>query len=103
GYNAGHVGGGGTELRFDVPSALRRNEIFVGYYVQVSPQWQGHSSAINKMVYLHDNDTGGFAAMWYEMFGSGASALGLYVVNQSGGSPPGFHENVAPVNFTRGV
>ena len=44
-----------------------------------------------------------FSAMWYEMFGSGASALDLYVVNQSGTAPAGIHENVAPVVFTRGV
>jgi hypothetical protein len=102
GYLAGHVGGGGTELRYDIPSALLSNEIFVGYYVQVNSLWQGHSSAINKMVYL-DDDAVGFSAMWYEMFGSGSSPLGLYVVNQSGFTPAGFHENVTPVTFTRGV
>jgi hypothetical protein len=53
------------------------------------------------MVYLHDGG-GSFSAMWYEMFGSGSSPLGLYVVNQSGGSPGGMHENVNPINFVRG-
>jgi hypothetical protein len=76
--------------------------MFVGYYVQVNSAWQGHNSGINKMVYLDDGGST-FSAMWYEMFGSGASPLGLYVVNQSGGSPAGIHENVTPVNFTRGV
>ena len=102
GYNAGHVGGGGTELEYDIPSALRPREMFVGYYVQVSSNWQGHSSAINKMVYLDDGGSS-FSAMWYEMFGSGSSPLSLYVVNQSGGSPSGIHENGTAVNFTRGV
>src|SRR6185436_9926161 len=100
-YLAGHVGGGGTELRYDIALQDRRNEVYVAYYVQVNPQWQGHSSAINKMVYLHDGGTG-FAAMWYEMFGSGSNPLGLYVVNQSGSGPAGMHENVSAVNFTRG-
>ena len=100
-YPAGHTGGGGTELRYDIATADRRNEIYVAYYVQVNPQWQGHSSAINKMVYLHDGGTQ-FAAMWYEMFGSGSNPLGLYVVNQSGSGPAGIHENPGTVNFTRG-
>jgi hypothetical protein len=102
GFNAGHVGGGGTELRYDIPAAQRANEVFVGYYVKVNPQWQGHGSAINKMVYLHDGGSS-FSAMWYEMFGSGSDPLGLYVVNQSGGSPAGMHENVNAVNFQRGA
>ena len=102
GFNAGHVGGGGTELEYDIPSALQPREMFVGYYVQVSSNWQGHNSAINKMVYLDDGGSS-FSAMWYEMFGSGSSPLSLYVVNQSGGSPAGIHENGAAVNFTRGV
>ena len=97
----GHVGGGGTELRYDIASQDRRNEIYVGYYVQVNPQWQGHESAINKMLYLHDGGSQ-FAAMWYEMFGSNSNPLGLYVVNQSGSGPAGMHENVTPITFTRG-
>ena len=76
--------------------------MFVGYYVQVNSNWQGHSSGINKMVYLDDGGAS-FSAMWYEMFGSGSSPLGLYVVNQSGSGPAGMHENVQAVNFTRGV
>jgi hypothetical protein len=100
-YPVGHTGGGGTELRYDIASQNRSNEMYVAYYVQVNPQWQGHDSAINKMVYLHDGGTG-FAAMWYEMFGSNSNPLGLYVVNQSGSGPAGMHENVTAVNFTRG-
>ncbi|HSL20199.1 MAG TPA: Ig-like domain-containing protein [Vicinamibacterales bacterium] len=100
-YLAGHVGGGGTELRYDIPAAARSSELYVGYYVQVSPGWQGHSSGINKMIYLHDGGQN-FAAMWYEMFGSGASPLDLYVVNQSGSGPGGMHENVNAITFVRG-
>ena len=102
GFNQGHQGGGGTELEYDIPSLLQPREMFVGYYVQVSSNWQGHSSGINKMVYLDDGGSS-FSAMWYEMFGSGSSQLGLYVVNQSGSGPAGMHENVQAVNFTRGV
>ena len=101
-YPAGHAGGGGTELRYDIARQDRRNEIYVGYYVQVSPQWQGHESAINKMLYLHDGGSSEFAAMWYEMFGAGEGALGLYVVNQSGRGPGGIRANAHDVAFTRG-
>jgi len=98
-YPQCHIGGGGTEAWYGL--ATPRNELFVGYYVQVNAAWQGHNSAINKMIYLYDGNPN-FSAMWYEMFGAGSESLGLYVVNQSGGSPPGFHENVTPVDFTRG-
>jgi len=101
GYNAGSVGGGGTELEYDIAAGHWPNEIFMGYYVQVDSTWQGHSSAINKMVYFDDGGAT-FSAMWYEMFGSGTSPLSLYVVNQSGSGPAGMHENVTPANFTRG-
>jgi hypothetical protein len=101
-FPAGHQGGGGTELRFDIAPANRSSEVYVGYYVQVNPQWQGHNSAINKMLYLHDGGTS-FSAMWYEMYGSDANPLGLYVVNQSGSSPSGIHENVVPITFARGL
>ena len=101
-YPEGHVGGGGTELRYDIARQDRRNEIYVGYYVQVSPKWQGHESAINKMIYLHDGGSDDFAAMWYEMFGTSDGALDLYVVNQSGSGPGGIRENVKEVTFTRG-
>jgi hypothetical protein len=100
-YSAGHVGGGGTELRYDIAPEDRSNEIYVGYYVQVSPKWQGHESGINKMLYLHDGNPE-FSAMWYEMYGSGSNPLDLYVVNQSGSGPAGMRENVNEVTFTRG-
>jgi hypothetical protein len=102
-YLPGHVGGGGTEARFEIPAAYQRNEIYVGYYVQVNPQWQGHNSGINKMIFLSDGGAGGFSAMWYEMFGAGSSPLDIYVVNQSGSGPGGFHENVTQIDFARGL
>jgi hypothetical protein len=100
-YPAGPSGGGGTELRYDIGAGNQSTELYVGYYVQVNPQWQGHNSAINKMIYLSD-DPSVFSAMWYEMYGSGSGPLDLYVVNQSGSSPSGFHENVNQITFTRG-
>mgnify|MGYP001618253864 CR=1 FL=1 len=101
GYVVGHVGGGGTELEYAIPLTQRRNEIYVGYYVQVNPAWQGHNSAINKMIYLFDGGAA-WSSMWYEMFGSGSNSLGLYVVNQEAGQDIGYHENINNVTFTRG-
>jgi hypothetical protein len=100
-FPQGHVGGGGTELRYDIPAAQRPTEMYVGYFVQVNTAWQGHSSAINKMLYLHDGGSS-FSAMWYEIFGSGSGPLDFYAVNQSGSGPAGFHENVNQVTFVRG-
>jgi hypothetical protein len=65
GYQAGHVGGGGTEARYDIPAISQRREMFVGYDVQVNPLWQGHESAINKMIFLADGGSSTFSAMWY--------------------------------------
>jgi hypothetical protein len=99
-YPADHVGGGGTELRYEIAVQDRSTEMFLGYYVQVNENWKGHESAIQKMVYLSD-DPIGFSAMWYEMFGADDEDLGLYVVNQSGSSPESIHAD-PPVTFTRG-
>jgi hypothetical protein len=101
-YLQGHQGGGGTELRHTIAVENQSTEIYVGYYVQVNSLWQGHDSAINKMIYLSD-DPVGFSAMWYEMFGADCCAenLGLYVVDQSGSDvPPPFE--VVPNKFIRG-
>lgn len=96
GYLMGHVGGGGTELGRWLSTKV--SELYWRYPVRVNPTWQGHTSGINKMVYLHDGDTN-FSAMWYEMFGMGQGPLDLYVVNQTG-QDIGYH---GPASFTRGV
>ena len=98
-YAARHVGGGGAEARFEIGS--QPHELFVGYWVQVNPTWQGHNSAINKMIFLSDGG-GGFSAMWYEMYGAGSAPLGLYVVNQSGGNDEGYTEAQNDNVFPRG-
>ena len=103
GYTTGSVGGGGTEARWDIPATQQRYEMFVGYYVQVNPQWQGHSSAINKMIWLDDGTPSTFSSMWYEMYGSGSDPLGFYVVGEEAGYPPqGLVPPVQKEYFTRG-
>lgn len=97
-YAAGHQGGGGTELESAPFPAVK--ELYVGFWAQVSANWQGHSSGINKIVYLAD-DAVGFHAMWYELFGAGSTPLGFYIVNQSG-PDIGYHDTLpGPIN--RGV
>jgi uncharacterized protein YjdB len=104
GYMTGSVGGGGTEARWDIPAAQQRYEMFVGYYVQVNPQWQGHSSAINKMIWLDDGTGSTFSSMWYEMYGAGTAPLGFYVVGEEAGYPPqGLIPPTQREYFTRGV
>lgn len=72
--------------------------------MQVNPQWQGHSSAINKMIWLDDGTGSTFSSMWYEMFGAGSAPLGLYVVGEEAGYPSqGFLPAVQQEYFTRGV
>lgn len=101
-YAAGHQGGGGAEARLEL-GAARPTELFVGYYVQVNPLWQGHSSGINKMVFLADGaQDGTFSAIWYEMYGFGQSPLGLYVVNQSAGGA-GYVDARSLSLFARGI
>lgn len=97
-YPQGHQGGGGTELESAPFPAVK--ELYVGFWAQVSSNWQGHSSGINKLVYLAD-DAVGFHAMWYELFGSGSQPLGFYVVNQSG-PDIGYHDSL-PGAISRGV
>lgn len=104
GYMTGSVGGGGTEARWDIPAGQQRYEMYVGYYVQVNPEWQGHSSGINKMIWLDDGTGSTFSSMWYEMYGSGSAPLGFYVVGEEAGYPP---QGLVPPEqreyFTRGV
>lgn len=101
-YAAGHVGGGGAEGRLEL-GAAKPKELFVGYYVQVNPTWQGHSSGINKMVFLADGAQDGvFSAIWYEMYGVGQGNLGLYVVNQSAGGS-GYVDARNLTLFSRGI
>jgi hypothetical protein len=78
-YPQRHCGGGGHEAAYTFPSP--RNEVFVGYYVQVNDTWQGHESAINKMIYVFNGTPNGFSAMWYEMYGARSDPLRLYLVS----------------------
>jgi uncharacterized protein YjdB len=66
--------GSGTEpakvVLDDPGSAARPTELFVGFAIKVSNPWQGHSSGVNKILFL---DTGsGSDALVVEMFGTQA-------------------------------
>jgi uncharacterized protein YjdB len=104
GYEPGSPGGYGTEARWDIPAAQQKYEMFVGYWVQVNPTWQGHSTGINKMIWLDDGTPSTFSAMWYEMYGAGTAPLGFYAVGEEAGYPV---QGLLPTNqqeyFTRGV
>ena len=99
-YPQNHCGGGGAEAIYTLPAA--RDELFVGYYVQVNGTWQGHwDSAVNKMIYLY-NGNPSFSAMWYEMFGTGSDPLALYVVSDVPGGETGYRPTPDVERFPRG-
>lgn len=101
GYMAGLAGGGGTELGRWVQPGVQ--ELYWRYPVRVNPTWQGHSSGINKMVYLNDaGGSGVWSAIWYVMFGGGAAPLGFYAYNQSA-QDIGWEDAKFLNLFTRGV
>lgn len=100
GYKAGMAGGGGTELGRWIQPGVQ--ELYWRYPVRVNPTWQGHTSGINKMVYINDAGAGGWAAIWYVMYGGGANPLGFYAYNQSGQDIGWVGTQQTPI-FSRGV
>lgn len=101
GYKAGMAGGGGTELGRWIQPGVQ--ELYWRYRVRVNSTWQGHSSGINKMVYINDAGTSGaWAAIWYVMYGSGGNPLGFYAYNQSGQDIGWIGTQQTPI-FPRGV
>lgn len=103
-YPRGMAGGGsGTaEANFDIPSSQRGNELYVGLWVRVNPEWDGHSSGINKFFWVAPA-AGSVSPLWVEMYGQGSNSLRLYVVDQMpGGCGGGVNPNVTRSNFVRG-
>lgn len=102
-YPRGLAGGGdGTaEANFDIPSSMRGQELYVGVWVRVNPEWDGHSSGINKFLWVAPG--GSVQPLWLEMYGQNSNPLRLYVVDQlPGGCGGGVNPNVTRSNFVRG-
>jgi len=95
-------GGSGTaEANFDIPSSTRGQELYVGVWVRVNPEWDGHSSGINKFLWVAPG--GSVQPLWLEMYGQNSNPLRLYVVDQlPGGCGGGVNPNVTTSNFVRG-
>lgn len=103
-YPRGLSGGGdGTaEANFDIPSSQRGRELYVGVWVRVNPEWDGHSSGINKFLWVAPA-AGSVSPLWVEMYGQGSNPLRLYLVDQMpGGCGSGINPNVTRTNFVRG-
>lgn len=102
-HPAGLAGGGdGTaEANFNIPSSQRGQELYVGVWVRVNPEWDGHSSGINKFLWVSPDGT--VSPLWLEMYGQNSNPLRLYVVDQMpGGCGSGVNPNVTTSNFVRG-
>lgn len=102
-YPRGLAGGGnGTaEASFTIPSSMRGQELYVGVWVRVNPEWDGHSSGINKFLWVSPGSS--VQPLWLEMYGQNQNALRLYVVDQlPGGCGSGINPNVTRSTFERG-
>ncbi|HET9708229.1 MAG TPA: Ig-like domain-containing protein [Gemmatimonadales bacterium] len=86
----GMTGGGDAigpgRADFYIPAAQQPTEIYVGMWVKLSNPYQPHSSGVQKILYLHDNNGVNFSALWLEIYGTG-SPFRASLVNQFYGCP----------------
>jgi uncharacterized protein YjdB len=86
----GMTGGGDAigpgRADFYIPAAQQPTEIYVGMWVKLSSPYQPHSSGVQKIMYLHDNNGVNFSALWLEIYGTG-SPFRASLVNQFYGCP----------------
>jgi len=86
----GMTGGGDAigpgRADFYIPSAQQPTEMYVGMWVKLSNPYQPHSSGVQKIMYLHDNNGVNFSALWLEIYGTG-SPFRASLVNQFYGCP----------------
>ena len=94
----GMTGGGDAigpgRADFFIPAAQQPTEIYVGLWVKLSAPFQPHSSGVQKIMYVHDNNGVNFSALWLEIYGT-AAPFRASLVNQFSGCPTGrFDPNV---------
>lgn len=98
-YPKGESGGGGEKNRIGRTFAGVR-ELYLAFPWKVSPNWQGHSSGVNKMFFIRCNgDPVGVAV---EIGGKGSEPLRGQVVTQSCLDSNKYRENVGSVEIIRG-
>ena len=67
-----------------IPSARVAKAIFIGFTFKYSPTWQGHSSGVNKLLWVSAHGWGK-NDFWIEASGSGSGPMGLQVVTEFAG------------------
>lgn len=86
----GMTGGGDAigpgRADFYIPAAQQPSEIYVGMWVKLSNPFQPHSSGVQKIMYVHDNNGINFSALWLEIYGT-AAPFRASLVNQFYGCP----------------
>src|SRR5512142_485 len=102
----GMTGGGDAigpgRADFFIPSSQQPTEIYVGLWVKLSNPFQPHSSGVQKVMYVHDNNGVNFSALWLEIYGTSAP-FRASLVNQFFGCPTGrFDPNVTSTPIAPG-
>ena len=86
----GMTGGGDAigpgRADFYIPASQQPTQIYVGMWVKLSNPFQPHSSGVQKIMYLHDNNGVYFSALWLEIYGT-AAPFRASLVNQFYGCP----------------
>ena len=87
----GMVGGGDPpwglgQCWLSVPANRYNKEVFVGVWAKVSPNFQGHSSGVQKLWYFMTQR--GATGLWLELHGTGGGPLGVQVVTSFAGVAP---------------
>ena len=90
-FPVGMTGGGADALGpgradFFIPTSQQPTEIYVGMWAKLSNPYQPHSSGVQKLMYLHDNNGIYFSALWLEIYGT-AAPFRASLVNQFYGCP----------------
>src|SRR5438034_622377 len=68
------------------PVGQQPTELYVGLWVKLSDPFDPHSSGVQKILYLHDNNGVVFSALWLEIYGT-AQPFWVSLVNQFSGCP----------------
>ncbi len=89
-YPQGMTGGGDAvspgRADYFFPVGQQPTELYVGLWVKLSDPFDPHSSGVQKILYLHDNNGVVFSALWLEIYGT-AQPFWVSLVNQFSGCP----------------
>jgi hypothetical protein len=97
-YPAGFAAGSAPATAYYDFSPLAR-EVFVGMWWEPSPNWQGHSSGVNKIQFLMPSSG---TDMYMAMYGSPGGPYQIRVIAQWPESPDWFKPNAADVPIQLG-